>query len=528
MQNNQFERLVQGTLILTVSAFIAKILGAIYRIPLQNLVGDTGFYVYQQVYPIYGIGMALALNGLPIYISKLVANTQDEQEKKDLVLQLTVALSLLGVLAWLVLQFGAHLIANLMGDVKLAPLIQMVSYMFLLLPFLALPRGFFQGQFQMQPTAISQVIEQVIRVGIILMAAIIAKKQSLNVYQMGTLAMTGPFIGGLLASCYLLWLTFKQFSRHFQAAFKLSSFTLSRYRLIFRKLIIEGGALCLFVALMIVFQLIDAFTVKNGLVNGGMLPQEAMALKGAYDRSQPLVQLGLVIATALSTTLVPSLTKALRQKKTAEFYLMSQNMLQISLLIASAATVGLISLIQPINQLLFGDTIASGAIVLYLISITLVTLINVAYSVLQSLNQNRKITFILLMGIFVKLLLNDWLVTKLGLKGASQGTLLGLGIICLLLVINLPKKVRQAFYRNGFWWKLIIANSIMGSCVFYSSKLWYTTVLTRFQLVGFVSLEIIMGVVLFLVTTLKIRLLTPQQLRLIPGIKHLIKHKGAS
>ena len=64
------QNLMAGAGVLAVSGLIAKVLSAVYRVPFQNLVGNTGFYVYQQVYPIYGIGMVLALSGWPLFISK--------------------------------------------------------------------------------------------------------------------------------------------------------------------------------------------------------------------------------------------------------------------------------------------------------------------------------------------------------------------------------------------------------------------------------------------------------------------------
>lgn len=84
MSDKSLEKnMLQGTVILTLTSFGVKLLSAVYRVPYQNLVGDEGFYVYQQIYPIYGIGMTLALTGLPIYLSKILAasNTEDEQEK---------------------------------------------------------------------------------------------------------------------------------------------------------------------------------------------------------------------------------------------------------------------------------------------------------------------------------------------------------------------------------------------------------------------------------------------------------------
>ena len=61
-------QMMQGALVLSLAAFIAKILSAVYRVPFQNMVGNTGFYVYQQVYPIYGIGMTFALSGFPVFV----------------------------------------------------------------------------------------------------------------------------------------------------------------------------------------------------------------------------------------------------------------------------------------------------------------------------------------------------------------------------------------------------------------------------------------------------------------------------
>jgi PST family polysaccharide transporter len=74
MARNQMQRMMKGAFVLTLASFIAKLLSAVYRVPFQNLVGDEGFYVYQQVYPIYGLAMTLALSGLPQFISKLVAS----------------------------------------------------------------------------------------------------------------------------------------------------------------------------------------------------------------------------------------------------------------------------------------------------------------------------------------------------------------------------------------------------------------------------------------------------------------------
>ncbi|MBA1394365.1 polysaccharide biosynthesis protein, partial [Lactobacillus sp. XV13L] len=168
-QKSQF--LFQQTWILSVSSLITKVLSAFYRVPLQNLVGNRGFFVYQQVYPLYGLCTAVALTGLPMFVSQIIA----ENKKHPFISQrlLVRAAFLLGVVGALLLGVNATQLAILMGDRRLAPLILVLAGFYLLAPIEAVYRGIYQGHLQMLPTAISQVMEQVIRVGIIITAAIV-------------------------------------------------------------------------------------------------------------------------------------------------------------------------------------------------------------------------------------------------------------------------------------------------------------------------------------------------------------------
>ena len=116
-------KVMQGAFILTLASFIAKVLSALYRIPLQNLVGDEGFYVYQQVYPIYGIAMTLALSGLPQFISKYVAERKDPLQRKTGLQKLYPLVFWTGVLLWLFTFSFSRWIAFMMGDLQLLSLI---------------------------------------------------------------------------------------------------------------------------------------------------------------------------------------------------------------------------------------------------------------------------------------------------------------------------------------------------------------------------------------------------------------------
>src|SRR3954447_2303590 len=81
---NQSKALFRGAFILAIAALITKILSAVYRVPFQNIVGDVGFYIYQQVYPFYGIALVLSTYGFPVVISKLYAEEIAKKEKGNI------------------------------------------------------------------------------------------------------------------------------------------------------------------------------------------------------------------------------------------------------------------------------------------------------------------------------------------------------------------------------------------------------------------------------------------------------------
>src|SRR5699024_745939 len=120
---NGTDKLVRGALLLTIAGLVSKILSAGYRIPLQNLTGDLGFYIYQQVYPLLGIATVLALYGFPSAISKLTADMQMEGRQvcfKSFYGPLGLILFGINGVIFLFLKMNAKSIAVWVGDENLA------------------------------------------------------------------------------------------------------------------------------------------------------------------------------------------------------------------------------------------------------------------------------------------------------------------------------------------------------------------------------------------------------------------------
>jgi len=524
MPKDHLNTMFRGALILSISSLVAKILSAVYRIPFQNMVGNTGFYVYQQIYPIYGLGMTFALNGFPTFISKLVAEQPDETSKSLIARRAFHILSGLSLVLFIGLQLGANWLAVRMGDSRLAPIIDAVAWMFLFMPWLATGRGYYQGKFLMGPTAVSQLIEQTVRVAVIIMAAYFGLHRGWDDYHMGTWAMSSAAIAAVCSS--LIFVSFGL--RHILAPAPTPTRSLPDYRTLTKRFIVEGGTLCLVAAVVILLQLIDSFSVMRGLTRQGLPIDFAKSLKGVYDRGQPLVQLGLVVATSFSATLLPALTNALAKRQLIEFKRHTRAMVHVSLALSMAATVGLVALMPQINRLLFGSMEGTTALRVYVFSILFAALITTYTSVLQSLDQYTAMIIGIIAGLAIKVLLNYQMVVRLGINGASLTTVLSLAVMFAVMWLGSPEDLRQVLLESGYLIKLLLVSGAMGLVVLLTSReiraLVGPVMANHRGMAGLITLVgVLIGVAVFVVGSVAVRLFTIREWLVLPYGKRLIK-----
>lgn len=449
------QSMVKGAFVLTVASFITKLLSAVYRVPFQNLVGDEGFYVYQQVYPIYGLAMTFSLSGLPQFISRYLIEQPTIKSKRQALHQLYPLVASLALLLWGATFFGGQLLAKLMGDEQLAPLIQVVSFTFLLIPGLAFYRGNFQSQLLMMPTAISQVVEQLVRVGVILAAAACFKAFSLSIYQTGTMAMAGALVGGMVT----WWLL-----HHYERKINGDSLELQKVSLIHwpeksivRRFFVEGGLLSIYSSFLILFQLIDSFLITNALEWQGLQAQVARVSKGVYDRGQPLVQLGLVVALGLGTSFLPAMTNYLVKKQTKQFQQSAKMYLRLTTCFGAAASVGLALLMPFLNYTLFKDNAGSSTLMVFVFAVWLMATIQAYESIAQVQNYFRLPLRAAFLGLSVKIASTLLLTYYFGTIGASWGTLFGLAATLLCLKRKTTAKINDFWQENHFGLKLLLA-----------------------------------------------------------------------
>ena len=201
------KHVVRGALLLTAAGLLSKVLSAIYRIPLQNLTGDLGYYTYQQVYPFIGTVMILSLYGFPVAISKLTAEAHQRGQSltwRHFYFPLLGILFMINGALFLFVFLGAPWIAQLSGDESFTNVFRLVAFLFLFIPLIALIRGSFQGIGEMKQTAYSQIIEQIVRVTIIISAAYLIFIDTLDVQQIGRAGVFATMAGMIVVTIFLL------------------------------------------------------------------------------------------------------------------------------------------------------------------------------------------------------------------------------------------------------------------------------------------------------------------------------------
>ncbi|WP_244440933.1 putative polysaccharide biosynthesis protein [Neobacillus jeddahensis] len=462
IQSNTF---FKGAFILTIAAILTKVLSAFYRIPFQNIVGDIGFYIYQQVYPFYGMAMVLATTGFPVVISKLYAEQREkgEAEKSRLLLFVSfLFLQVFGVICFLALYVGAEGIARWMNDPQLAILIRVVSIVFLTFPMVSLLRGYYQGRGDMVPTALSQVGEQTIRVLTILFLSYLFIEKGYSLYLVGGGAMfgsiTGSIISGLILFMFLL--VRKEWKVIMPSRGILQSYAVEVKEII-KALIFQGLMICISGMLMIFIQLADSLNLYSLLVADGMGPDLAKTVKGIFDRGQPLIQLGTVAATSMSLALVPLISRTRLAAKPEELRDKIQLVLKVSIVVGSGAAAGLWAIMEPTNTMLFENESGSSVLGVLSFVILFTSIISTVIAVMQGMGILVFPAFVVIAAFPVKYFLNVLLIPLCGIMGAAISSLLTLGLVVSLLFMRLRKMTNGSLLPFGFIRTVLTATVVM-------------------------------------------------------------------
>ena len=466
---------VKGAAILGAAAFISKLLGVFYRIPYQNMTGDEGLYIYQQVYPLYSTLLVLATAGFPIAVSKLVSERLalgDTYGAKRVFRLSSTVLTATGVFFFCILFFGAEIIAEWMGNPDMLTLpIQSVSFALLIVPTMSVMRGYFQGHQNMVPTAVSQVTEQFVRVFTIIVAAYWVMSKGMDLVYAGAGAVFGAVTGALAAFVTLLfyWRRNQNMQRELAATATVDRAAYERESnaTVVKRILYYAIPICFGSLVLPLLGLVDSFTVANLLERiQGLNSLEAAALKGVYDRGQPLIQFSAFFATALSLAIVPAVSEALAKGQHALVALRAEIALRITFLFGLPASVGLAVIAEPTNILLYENGRGSLALAVLAFTTVFSTLGVTSSGILQGLGLVLLPARNLFVGVLVKLLFNLVLIGPLGIVGAAIATVAAYTVSTALNLWAIVRRIKPNIYWREFLLKPMLAAILMAASVF--------------------------------------------------------------
>lgn len=460
-------KLLRGTFILTLGTFISKLLGLFYVIPFARIVGETGTVLYQYSYVPYTIFISLATAGVPLAVAKFISKYNAMEEyavgrrlfKSGLLVMLGT-----GVAAFLILYLSAPIVADIIiadnekqtNPSEIVTVIRAVSFALIIIPFMSLIRGFFQGHQSMGPSAVSQVVEQIVRIAFLLAGAfVVLKVMNGEIVTAISIATFSAFVGGLGSLFVLFWYWYKRKPHLDELLLQDKGTVQVSLKDMYKEILIYSIPFILVGIANPLFQWIDTMTFNRAMTSIGLgtISERELAKLSFYTHK--LVIIPVSLATAFSLTLVPSITQAFIAKDQKAVNKQLNQTFQVLMFITLPAALGLSLLAEPAYTVFYGPN-ASGTEILRLYApvAVLFALYSVTAAILQGIDQQKFTILSLLVGILVKLSLNIPFIKWFETDGAIYATALGYGVA---IAINLV--VIKIF--SGYRFRLVLRRGLL-------------------------------------------------------------------
>lgn len=439
MKKNEF---IEGALIATIAIIVSKILGVLYVIPFYNIIGENGGSLYGYAYNIYNFFLIISSAGIPLAISKITSeyNTLGKMKEKTYMFNYSKKLiRIFSIISFCICFFGANIIANaIVGDLTggntvsdVAFVIRCVSFAILVVPILSISRGYLQGHHYITVPSIGQVIEQFVRVLVIIIGSYVALKIfHLTTAQAVGIAVFGACAGALVSYAYLLIKTNQAKDELFTTYEEVSK---EEKKAIFKKLI---GYCIPFIVINVansIYNTVDMILVIKGLNWIGYPAQDIETISSVFTTwGSKLVSVVTAIATGLVISLIPTIVESYTKKDMKEVNIQFNKTLQVLLYVILPLSIFLSIFSKQVWTIFYGESFYGPLIFKYTI---LLAILDSAYimicSALQGLSKTKLIYISCATGLITKTILDIpliFLFNKIGIYpfyGAILATTIG-------------------------------------------------------------------------------------------------------
>lgn len=472
MKNN----FLKSAIILIVCNLIGKVLGAVYRIPLAGVLGSVGMGMYQLVFPLYCLILTISTSGMPVAISKLVAENNSKNNfnnsKKILKISLLILTIVSFVGAAVVIVF-ARFISKIQGNIDIYICYYGIAPAILFVGMLSAFRGYFQGNLLMFPTAISSLIENIVKM---ILGLLFANRLIVFGVEYAVLgALIGVSISEFVSVLFLVicYFIFNK-KKNKKTELKSESFKFLTKQIFSLAVPVTLGGLIAPITAMV-----DSLLVVNLLMFSGFSSARATTMLGLQSGVvEPLVNIPVIIAVSISMVLLPNISKFNAENSKEKIKNVIENSFQISLCISLACAICFVIFGEQILNFLYGSAlkedellIATKLLFLGSFNIIFLSLVQVTAGALQGLGYSKVPVKSLLVGCVIKIVLD---VVFILIKPINiYGSVLS-GAVCYFVVFMLNyfrlKRLINVDLKDTFFY-IAIQECLVCMFAFFANKI---------------------------------------------------------
>ena len=540
---------LQGTAVLAMATVLVKLMGFLFKVPLNNIIGEDGFGYFNTAYDVYNVLLMISTTGLPVAMSRMISQAQTlgnhAQIKRIYRTSLYVFLTIGMVGSLGMLFFCRQLSVMVTTNENSWAAIAALAPCVLLICLVSAYRGFFQGQSNMTPTSVSQIFEAVTRLVVGLGLAwlvmkltgeaavraqgiVLASGETAQDYGDITLAAGGAILGvtlGSLISVVYLHHKFRQSNQ----ILSLGGGTAKSTRSTMKELLSIAVPITLGSAGLQIINLFDTMIYMRRLT-GALQWTEKMAdsAKGVYNFCQTVFALPCSFIPTITIAVIPAITASLTRKDLAEAKATSESSVRTMALIAMPCAAGLFVMAEPVIRLLCStyteDRIQLAATMLAILGLTVIfnSLVLLLNAIMQAHGDVVTPVVNMLIGGIIKIIVNYILVgqSNLNIVGAPIGTFICYISITALDLIAMKRHIsaRPAIFKNVI--RPGLASAIMGAATFMVYSV-LSNAISSWKLACLLSLAF--AVVLYAVLVVFLRCLTYEDCMLLPKGEKIAK-----
>ena len=540
---------LQGTAVLAMATVLVKLMGFLFKVPLNNIIGEDGFGYFNTAYDVYNVLLMISTTGLPVAMSRMISQAQTlgnhAQIKRIYRTSLYVFLTIGMVGSLGMLFFCRQLSVMVTTNENSWAAIAALAPCVLLICLVSAYRGFFQGQSNMTPTSVSQIFEAVTRLVVGLGRAwlvmkltgeaavraqgiVLASGETAQDYGDITLAAGGAILGvtlGSLISVVYLHHKFRQSNQ----ILSLGGGTAKSTRSTMKELLVIAVPITLGSAGLQIINLFDTMIYMRRLT-GALQWTEKMAdsAKGVYNFCQTVFALPCSFIPTITIAVIPAITASLTRKDLAEAKATSESSVRTMALIAMPCAAGLFVMAEPVIRLLCStyteDKIQLAATMLAILGLTVIfnSLVLLLNAIMQAHGDVVTPVVNMLIGGIIKIIVNYILVGQpnLNIVGAPIGTFICYISITALDLIAMKRHIsaRPAIFKNII--RPGLASAIMGAATFMVYRV-LSNAISSWKLACLLSLAF--AVVLYAVLVVFLRCLTYEDCMLLPKGEKIAK-----